>query len=44
MSNKPTTDQLAARATRRIMPKPVQRHRDKNRYDRNRKHRKGWDD
>lgn len=38
MSND-NTDKQAARALRRIMPKPVQRHKDKNRYNRKQKHR-----
>jgi hypothetical protein len=39
MSKKLNTDQLAAQADRRIMPKPSVKFRDKNRYNRNRKHR-----
>jgi len=46
MSNKrkPNTEELMRTAVRREMPRPVQRHKDANRYNRKQKHRKGWDD
>jgi len=45
MSNKrtPNTDQLMRQAVRREMPPPVQRHKDRNRYNRKQKHNKGWE-
>jgi hypothetical protein len=44
MSNKPNTDTLMSQAVRREMPRPAQKHRDFNRYNRKQKHRKGWDE
>lgn len=42
MSTQPNTEILSRRAVRRTVARPVQKHRDRNRYVRKDKHQKDW--